>query len=737
MIFIPIILSALLYVGQDDLKHATLLYAQDTTLEKSMPQANFGREPGLFGGPGRIVLIRFPETTEEGRIRVSSASLHLTRQSGGDLHLKSVGLLKKRWYEGGGRSINFAHPGTPTPETTPGSATWVAARFKSENWEEPGAGGASDVELIPDATMRVDGADVILDGLGVALSQMVSHPNDSFGFRLEFQENSVFCSSEVNGAGPKLNIDYKLPAAGGVDATVMSCEALVPAGTHPGGEPVTWRAMVQNLGDQPAPKVSVVWTLDGKELSRSPLPKPLVKGEPQSVDLAIPWKYDPLNHREQRLVITVIAEGDIEPSNDALALNMSAIPTYFEGSNARAQFERLNEVELPLSRSSAALDGCLERFRQVTDRGRAELVVKGNNLRGGGLTGLPLTFFKVPEGWPQLPSGPESVALDRRDESSRPSTRALPTLGWPLRSLESSALPEGFLGRTEVNFLNANRGRVGADRLAWVHKVPLSSVIWCLDAQGAGIAGAHIAIFQTQGGGLADKPIVEGTTNAGGGYFLSKRPAGKFTENPFGEIQEDGSNSWMLVKLTAGGATEAAWYPVSMLWDEAARGNLSAPLFEFRLMLTSDTLDRAKDIGEGKIVTDSANHLPAELSRLVDGDAKTGIDFKAEAKENWIELDLGRDRAIGEVQIDVEGGDFFTGLTLLRYGTSQTIDAASPWFTEKDSSSHFRLRGQRVDGGQTRLIYRAPAASVRYLRLVPTGGHATITGIHVFGKAGS
>ena len=152
------------------------------------------------------------------------------------------------------------------------------------------------------------------------------------------------------------------------------------------------------------------------------------------------------------------------------------------------------------------------------------------------------------------------------------------------------------------------------------------------------------------------------------------------------------------------------------------------PSVEVRFSLPSDPLDLKEDLARDKLVVDSAGRFPAELIALVDGDPATTLDL---FPEQWLEIDLGRDRLFGGIEFDVLASAPLAQYEMSFYKTSQRPEIAQVWFREADGARFFRKYGVKNGNRLTGTVF-AETVQGRYIRIVNRGAQkATLTGLRI------
>jgi len=147
---------------------------------------------------------------------------------------------------------------------------------------------------------------------------------------------------------------------------------------------------------------------------------------------------------------------------------------------------------------------------------------------------------------------------------------------------------------------------------------------------------------------------------------------------------------------------------------------------DVHLNLPMLALETGSDLSKDRIVTDSSGTDAAKLAAVTDGDDATAAALP-EKVGGWVEIDLGRDRTLGEVALKPGDGPFWTRYDILVYATGQRPEDALPWSTEANSAW---ARRNRSDGGW--ISYRSPVQRIRYVRIVSkSGGPASLAGFRV------
>jgi hypothetical protein len=181
-------------------------------------------------------------------------------------------------------------------------------------------------------------------------------------------------------------------------------------------------------------------------------------------------------------------------------------------------------------------------------------------------------------------------------------------------------------------------------------------------------------------------------------------------QSPFLGADADLAAGTVLLAAERGGVTEHATVKVWQLVDAAARGNASAAVIDVRFELPDGPVNKTVSLAYQKIPTDSAETLPARLVNLTDGSTDTKSALPGD-KGYWVEIDLGRDRPLGEVVIDLPADSpIWQQFEIRLYATGQRSDQARLWAREFDSDWKRAVRST--------LVYRGPAMRGRFLRIM-------------------
>lgn len=318
----------------------------------------------------------------------------------------------------------------------------------------------------------------------------------------------------------------------------------------------------------------------------------------------------------------------------------------------------------------------------------------------------------------------------------------------PIFIEDVSALQHALFQRTDlysatsVFALNANVGYRRGFFGEYLYSMPRVVIVRAADRNGTLIPSGTLRFYQMKNGVIPDEPPTFEVEIRNGTAFLPNRPTGldqPFTTatghtlrpNPFGRIDVVGSNGVFLVEIDYQSQREWAWLKAWQLVDAFARGNREVAIIELRFNVTHKPLKEG-DWALNKIVLDSADSRLENLNLLVDGNAKTFYESEAE----WIEIDIGRDRPIGEITLVTthDGNDFWSKFDVLVYSTGQRLNEARVYARELDwqRAIAFHRDVDPSDPSVVRVRYRAMPQTIRFIRLVKREGvRARLAGIEI------
>ena len=221
---------------------------------------------------------------------------------------------------------------------------------------------------------------------------------------------------------------------------------------------------------------------------------------------------------------------------------------------------------------------------------------------------------------------------------------------------------------------------------------------------------------------IDDRPLedVSISISAGGTEFkdLKSDKSGIFVmpKLPEGAIGD------AVITATLNGVSQQMRTPLTSFSDLFARGNQLAISIDLPFNLCPWPVSSDTNLAEGKPVTDSAKSFPAQLVGLVDDDPATEYTLPA---KGWVEVDLGRDRFLGEMVIQ---GEIPKQFKVKVYGTTDKVEQADLWIDEIDSAK-FRQAYDIIGD----MVYRPTPNAARYVRIENvTDQPAKLKGIKLF-----
>lgn len=729
---------------------------EDTYIDAQLPDSNFGRDGLLLGGPGSAILIRFPELDwANPDSEVEAATLTFTMTEAYTPKLKGVSRILSTWMEGSDLRLPNMRAASPDPQYR-GGATWARRRYglTGPKWASAGATGTADSQLVPGVTMTTEGNTVTLSGLAQVMNEMARNPMQNHGLRIEFESKSSFFSSEGYGVAPRLSLSWKRVERTGPRLAVLSLEPKGEAGKASG-----WIAKVKNIGDAVVTGVNARWSLRGEQKAASDIQQALAPGDVVQMEWDISTAAEKASPDVSALSVEVTpggTGGPVQPQAQ-LQVPITGLPVnlevdeetrkLFDAERGSEPMERylgrlvtfINSGVFAQSRTIFATEGCRERLRLAQgDPAAAKIELKLTSANSEALFASAsrqvLRALSPYKGlWLTPPdSSPTSTQTygwlpDTRDDSGWPQSLMLPMYPWGEPKPLQAPLPSrGLLSRAEIAAFNEMAGKPFGDRAGYVPGLPTATILSFADSSGAPLYGATIEAYRTSGGKLSSTAVFKGVTTSGGKVFAAQSDG----KSIFADLAPDGSNSWILLRVTRDFVTETAWLPAHSLATEYARGNANVPVIELRVMMPSGVVRTDEDLAQGKTVTDSLGRFPAELNAVVDNKPDTFVAMQAADKPYWIDIDLGRDRLIGAIEIETVGAvnERFE-ITTLKTG-QKPVDAQM-WVKEVAGALRFSEKGTAV-GSNHVIQYTSTAVRARSVRVTyPAGSEAKIAAIRV------
>jgi len=736
----------------------------DTFLDSSDADHPQGGLFTLQGGRGRTILVEFGdlERSLPWMAHIQKATLYLTPSSSEKPDFAGAGMVLAPWGEGPMFTNNLARG---TENVIPKwAATWKQRRTGDNGsaWQQAGASGPQDMQAIPGTKMETQGNEVAITGLEQAVQAMRDHWYDNHGFALSFNGSCEFFSSQSKLGKPRLVIEWSLDSAiAGYDLSVQWVDR-TPENPRDGDE-VTYRAAVKNVGSIPAPAFSGQWNIGERVGGKFDISKALAPDEQTIIETKKVYRGNATEHRFQPVLFRVDpGKGDTEANNNAVSIDEDAMPVAFAGASGK-NFDKLqqdlrvlNDVYFAHSRFSFAPDGVKERLRLVPDAANAALTIDAADGEDptalvknivASLTGLkstetaPSVTFEnrvIPFG--DLYAGVNGFGDTRYDGLIPP---GISMIYAPVASPLFDTLPiepTTLLSSTEVAAINEALGKKGKAREGVLWDLPSTVILRAVDMTGKPLDGAELSFFQLDGNKIPDAPTQTILTKEGGTVILENRDAAEtapdkdaihhLKKNPFGPLRSDGSNGTILIRALINGEVEWSWLKAWQLSDSYHRGNHDAAIIDVRFNAPAGPLDRTTNLAKGRLCSDTAGSLPAKLAALTDDDLTNEVKI-GEKKGDWIEIDLGRDRPIGEVRLIFKTPQMPNQFDIQAYATGQQAPDTEAWV--KDLNFGWTLANRGVKEGDAIAIpYRGPVTRSRYIRIVNrSGGPGSIAEVRV------
>jgi hypothetical protein len=660
--------------------------AYDTFLDSALPDVNFGRDAGLVAGSGKVLLVRFPGIgwRLDPERKVSEARIEFRILAGGPVRLKSIGRVLRPWGEGTGRRLLPSGRQSPAPW----AATWNSARngADGERWGSGGASGAGDWQPFEGASLVQNDDRVLVTGIGPLVQAALTHPDLHYGWRIEFEGETTFGSSEIPEIAPRLlvtqtteNLTRSLVATP-VESVVKDGKAAL-------------RSKLRNSGDEELAGMTAVWHYRHKPLLRQPIEARLAAGETLVVSVESPAAG---NAADQPVLLTVEGPaGVLAASAGFVGASSAAAPeTWFADGRAAALARLLNDEAMPFSRYSFCPDGVPARFQPVAGESLAADAPAAASAAARAL------LAASPFGAPPPEAGAFAFHADTRDDAFLPPSRWRPDFRWTPPDEGDPVMPaRGWLGPGEALALT----------------MPMAST-------------AHSVIVRLVG---FDGKTLGGATVQAFTGDESGPPAFEAEASPDGTLRFQSAatpDSWPTYSLVVrrGAAVARVGLPAWRYLVEAARlPKGQTPIVEVGAMLLSERRDE-DDLAAGRPVETGDGKLPAVTALAVDADPATSVEVKP---GGWIEVDIGRDRSLAEIVVTFEGAvpDRFEA-SLGRTGSP----LRTRWFVEAFGQSRADAWGKGSEG-RTTLRYSATPTPARFLRIANTGTSAVrIATLQVF-----
>lgn len=536
------------------------------------------------------------------------------------------------------------------------------------------------------------------------------------------------------------------------------------------GEEVTYRATVKNVGDAAAGPFEAQWLIREAPSGLTSVERSLEPGETAVIELKTPFRSSHTDHRLQPIALRLFPKGtDADRANDELEVQQAALALGFVVTEAAATrfaaegiawedaiqraVHRWNEVLSRYSRFSFAPAGSLERVRtQRLARGSTfevdlhldgQIVVDTDTdlmaaiARACGLVELTppgLRAGSVAAGDVRIPPSPDRYPNILGGGETRSDALLAPTFAFPHeRFIDPIADPERYpvsagLSASDVYALNRNLGRRRGFSGDYLYDVPGSVLVTLTDPAGKRLANQEVTIYAMRNGSFAGA-VALNTLRTGetGSILLPKRdagvPAGSYTPtghqlsaNPFGRVDASGLNGAIALRAVVHGVESVAVVKLWQILDAVARSRQPLAMLSVALQVPNVPLAAAAfAVPNGAAKSDSGTVLDS----ITDSDPATEAPLPA----TWIEIDLGKEIAMGKVEVTLRtDGTPVGGYDLMVYRQGEKPEIARLFAREGDIGWSLLTRGHDSAPGTKVLRYYGLPQRARFIRLVPRLG---------------
>lgn len=733
----------------------------DTTISKAAPNTSFGLGGFLLVGKDKRALIRFEDLTRAvgARSKVVGAKLVLSATTLASGKQVTIRRLLKPWLEG---------PGTGDAAVTDDlmKTTWnhqvVLKVGSGAKWE--GGADATDSRLSASVSLAGSDTNVELTGLASDVQQMLDHPETNFGWVIESDGEQIFNSSESETGRPKLVVELeKNPPTQKADL-VISGISLASAGSNTAEFVVT----VQNAGGASVGGFECAISRWGNELAKMTSGAELAPNQTASLRFMIPLKSDGADPRVNTLGVLIRSAGDDDwtgnnfakfyPDGEMCKLVLEKgfvakceAAGIDAASWAQSLFETWNETYLAFSRFSIARDGCKLRTNlsqiiiaddhngqphlapqetavlfkagdAVPNSSTLRSTIRALSQRLGVQDGATsqYTMDLPPPGLTRTleiirghlgtdPFAGVMGAGDTRNETLIPGQLPIPE-GYTDDVIFKSGVfePTGLYSLNDVAGMNASLETTKASSV-----LPKLLLIQAMDMDGVTIGEGTLALHKISHGSAEENATV--TYDIKGDSVLVTNLVQASGNMPALFPTTGDSVAGYLVKLDYRGQTAYAFLKQWQLVDAYGRGNTSAYVHQMRFNVTHAPF-KPGNYALRKIAVDSKNSPPSELAKLLDGNRESSFV----CDQDWIELDLGRDRPIGEIRLyfDPSAKDrFWSNFEIVGYSTGQTISDAQRIATEQSPNTRPTYCFE-ADKRDWCLVYRGRPRTTRFVRII-------------------
>lgn len=663
---------------------------EDTTLYQSRPVENFGRELILESGAGKTILIRFHDLPRLfGRnATVSNAKLTLHRRVGLMPKKVRVSVLRDAWGEGPGRTLlKGIAASTDEPYAANGPAGAANWRFRMGGsnpvpWSVPGAGQGTEVNELKGVNVSESGDAIILSNLDAAVQSMVNNPGENFGIAIQTDEEITFASSDSPDLRPTLecDVDHSDAATSDLAVTALTVKDGVAEAT------------IQNVSTVASGESVLQWRVGGKRAGSTILAS-LAAGESKKVQVNID------GGKSSVCASIAPAKPDAWSGNNVSAWYSGGSEIASDDPGIRAAVDFLNQVALPQSRFSFAMEGAAVRINLSANAPKVE---PGNGLRAN----VKKVLHAI--GVPTLlsPGAPDDMYPgitgygDTRDDVGLP--RFLPLRYEPVSDAlvdEARLSPTDLLSATEVALLSGSTNALS-------QFVPKMVVVKWIDETSRPLGSKELELLKANQLGVW-QPVATVQTNAAG---LARLP-----EDVLTSMSASPESAYVGVRVKGSDAKAMGFVKLWQTVDAAKRSRTDLAQLTAEMPIAS-VADVASNLASGRAVTDSSNRFPAELKGLCDGDVATTVSF---GDDGWVLLDLGRDRVVAEVRLMVAGSTIWPTFDVSYWGTGQSEAIANRWSGSTVGSWTLANRSVPVaENAQTKeIVLKGVPAEMRYIKI--------------------
>lgn len=530
------------------------------------------------------------------------------------------------------------------------------------------------------------------------------------------------------------------------------------------GEPISYTGTIRNSGKVPISGYRYRWSVGERWGSWIEMAAQIAPGDSMSVAFEKPFELSQ-DHRLSQIELQVSVDGDDRPANDRLAVPEVGLGIELKlSSAARTAIERLtgqsaeafvrdrirflNEVAFPMSRFSFAPSGVRERIfltkiseaadSESTSFEKAVILDFPPNSQEASIADAVCRELLRACGLVDLREADASSKLpikavdffggllggDSRFDGNRPAVFQIPNepVYDPLYDYPIDA--PRMLSMTDVMALESRLGSRNPCVGDYLYSIPDLALYRVTDLEGRPLSGAKLAGYAiVEGTCDLAKPVFEASADEKGILNIPRRQTGtpRIPANPFGRIDAKNRNGGMLIRADYAGQSASTILESWQLVDMRSRAGNVPIVMTLRFRIGSSPKDGA-NLAKQRIVSDSAGTTPTELAKLCDEDGQTFTALPPKAGA-WVEIDLGRDRPVGELELVVKDGNFWDRFDVIGYSTGQTVADAITWIRERGFLWTAMNFGE-ASGGNVTVRFPAYAQRFRFIRIVSRSSEA-------------